>query len=351
MFLAFTCIVIACKKDDTSNEAAMDNIAAFPYDNLSDYGFFTGDIANLISIDAVLPYDLNTPLFSDYSQKARYIYIPNGKSANYVADFILDFPTGTILIKTFYFLNNIADASQGKQIIETRLLVKYDNEWEVFSYIWDEEQTEASFTVLGEQRPISWTHYNGETKTANYLIPNKNECKSCHLFDEEVIPIGPKARNLNRLYDYSDGSKNQLDKWVERGWLTGLPNPYPYLPVWDDESTGNLNDRARAYLDVNCAHCHYSGAPADNSGLFLNYTNVDSLHLGICKPPVAAGQGSGGLQADIIPGDPDASIMVYRMNSNDLEVQMPEISRSVIHTEGLELIREWIASLEGDCTD
>ncbi len=72
-------------------------------------------------------------------------------------------------------------------------------------------------------------------------------------------------------------------------------------------------------------------------------------NYGICKQPVAAGSGSGGLKNDIVPGDADASITAYRMNSNEPDVRMPEIGRSLVHDEGVALIREWINSMSGGC--
>lgn len=345
----------ACTSDDnsdggsTGNIDAIDNYGDFPYENLSEYGFFEGNMNDLEHSDKLLPYTLNSPLFSNYSQKLRHIYVPDGEAINYLDDAALDFPTGSIIVKTFYYLADIRDESSEKNIIETRLLVKEPTEWIAYSYIWNEAQTDADYAIVGKQFQVSWIHYDGEIKSANYQIPNKIECQDCHSLNDEIVIIGPKAKNLNGILGYKDGEMNQLDKWVERGWLSGLPNEKPYMPDYLDENSGNLNDRARAYLDINCGHCHYPGAPADNSGLYLNYTNDDILHLGICKPAVAAGGGSGGYKYDIVPGNPDESIMMFRMESLELDEMMPEAGRSVVHTEGNELIRAWIDSLEGNC--
>ena len=96
-------------------------------------------------------------------------------------------------------------------------------------------------------------------------------------------------------------------------------------------------------------HCHNPGGFASNAALNLEYWRAVDREYGICKTPVAAGSGSGGLQYAIVPGDADASITAYRMNSNEPDVRMPEIGRTVIHDEGVALIRQWIDSLAGGC--
>ena len=117
------------------------------------------------------------------------------------------------------------------------------------------------------------------------------------------------------------------------------------MPEWDNVETGDLAGRARAWLDVNCGHCHRQEGPAKNTGMYLLAAEVDPYKLGIRKPPVAAGRGSGGLQFGIVPGDPEASILHYRINSLDPGVMMPELGRKLKHKEGIQLIEEWISSL------
>ncbi len=278
-----------------------------PYRTLSEYGLFEGPLAELNPAEGVLPYDLNTALFSDYAQKARFVYMPPGTSATYTENGVLEFPVGTILVKTFYYSHDLRDPSLGRRILETRLLVRKSGGWDTYSYLWDEAQTEATYGVAGGQRNVSWIHYDGSEKTLNYLIPNKNQCKGCHSVDEEIMPIGPKVRNLNKSYPYPEGTANQLTKWQAAGFLTGAPDPAaaPRVPNALDPNDGSLNERARAYLDVNCAHCHNLRGPANNSGLLLNWGQTDSTALGFCKAPVAAGQGSGASSSTSCPGIPN----------------------------------------------
>jgi len=336
--------IYSCSKDEPFPDF---NLEQLPYPLLSDYDFFKGDLKALNAIDLLIPFDLNTPLFSDFSTKDRYIYVPPGKQALYNDDGVFDFPVGTMLVKTFYFLNDLRDPSTGRKLIETRMLIRKDEGWEAITYLWNESQTEAENYIAGKNVNVSWIHFDGTLKSTLYHIPNKNECKGCHNINEVIEPIGPKARNINKDFPYPDGKMNQLTKWKTEGILLGAPDPAsaPRVPVWNDPSTGSLNDRARSYLDINCAHCHNLHGPANNSGLFLNYDETDAKALGICKPPVAAGAGSGGFLYSIIPGKPNESIMIYRMSSTQPDIAMPELARSVVHEEGIELIKEWILGL------
>jgi len=176
-----------------------------------------------------------------------------------------------------------------------------------------------------------------------------NQCKGCHISNSsEFKPIGPTARQLNKSLVFNNNKiKNQLKYWHEIGILSGLPDEnIPKIADWDDPNSGSLNDRARAWLDINCAHCHNKFGPAKTSGLFLDYYEENSKALGINKTPVAAGRGSGKFKYDIVPGNPDESILVYRFDSVDPGIMMPELGRTLVHKEGLELIREWILNME-----
>lgn len=325
-------------------------IPSEPYQKLSQYQFFKGDLANLEPSDRVLPYDLNSPLFSDYAHKARFVWMPEGTSASYVKDEVLDFPEGTVLIKNFYYENDERDASKGKKILETRLLIHRGAEWEAVGYIWNPEQTEAYLEVIGDIQEISWMDKAGKAQTINYIIPNKNQCKTCHLKGKQQIPIGPKVRNLNKPFIYTDGEMNQLEKWASIGYLTGYDNAtnHPKVARWDDEKSGTLHERAMAYLDNNCGHCHNKQGSANTSGLHLLADAKRDMSLGIFKATVSAGAGTGGHTYSIVPGHPEKSIMVYRMNSTNPGAMMPELGRSVVHQEGVALISDWIKNMEWD---
>ncbi len=125
---------------------------------------------------------------------------------------------------------------------------------------------------------------------------------------------------------------------------TGVPGDAPRLPDWKDAGE-SLERRARAYLDVNCGHCHKPDGPASNSGLFLTWETPAGPHIGIGKGPVAAGRGSGGRMVSIDPGHPERSILYYRMESTEPGVMMPELGRTLPDDAALALVRDWIAGM------
>ena len=373
--LALALILSACQRAP----APVNFIAEGKPDRLSDWHVVESDGQRLKLNTGVLPYDLNTPLFSDHAHKLRTVWMPAGKAARYEAEQAFDFPVGTILSKTFYYpkvegsgvgsglvrqtLASVAPSPvEGLdlakvRLIETRLLVRREGGWEAMPYVWNEAQTEATLERTGDQKALELVDDPGRHQRFTYVVPNENQCASCHvvnLKDKVFTPIGPKARHLNRELRYAEGSENQLARWVRAGFLTGVPNhadwqELPHAADWRDERAP-LAERARAYLDINCAHCHQANATASNTALRLDAFAPVDWHMGLCKPPVAAGKGTGDRLFGIVPGQPDASIMAFRMASTEGGVMMPELGRNTVHEDGLRLVRQWIASLPGRCT-
>jgi hypothetical protein len=157
-----------------------------------------------------------------------------------------------------------------------------------------------------------------------------------------------KARHLNRAY--LGAGENQLSEWHSAGRLRELP-ALEQVPRNADaaDDTQSIERRARAYLDINCGHCHNASGAADTSGLLLDYADHDLKTMGQCKPPIAAGRGSGGHLYSIVPGVADESILAYRMNTTDPGTMMPELGRTLVHTEGHALIAQWIDAMQGAC--
>jgi len=277
---------------------------------LAEFGFFEGDAPAA----GVVPYVIASPLFSDHADKDRYIYAPGPIDDG--------FPVGAAIIKTFRY---------GEHRVETRVMLHQAAGWKGYAYVWDGGAARlalagADLTVETPGGAVAWH------------VPNVNQCKACHTGpDKAMHPIGPKLRNLN--------VGDQLAGLVAAGVLAARPEGLAASVDYRDDALP-VGVRARAYLDANCGHCHAPGHPADTSGLFLTLEEADPLRLGVMKRPVAAGKGSGDLQFDVVPGDPGASILLYRMRSLDPGAMMPEIGRSVVHDEGVALIEAWIAGLE-----
>ncbi|WP_332938981.1 SO2930 family diheme c-type cytochrome [Lysobacter sp. CCNWLW3] len=343
---------------------------------LSEWGVLQVADRRLRLNQGVVPYELNTPLFSDYAHKLRTVWMPEGTSARYKADGAFEFPVGTVVSKTFYYPRVPGQAADSEvvarsnsadgefrdgaldlakvRLIETRLLVRRQEGWIALPYVWNAEQTEAKLMRGGELVALSLQAADGSRESATYQVPDQNQCGGCHGTDiksKALQPIGLKARHLNREFDYAGGRANQLAHWQRLNYLSELPAQadLPHAADWRASARASLDARARAYLDINCGHCHSPKGPGNTSGLWLDAATDEPLRLGRCKLPIAAGKGTGDRRHDIVPGDPDASILVYRMDSDDPSAMMPEVGRSVVHREGVTLIREWIAAQQGDC--
>lgn len=309
---------------------------------LSDFGFFSGGNSNAETpgsvgaadsgagrpARALIPYTLRSPLFSDFAEKRRFIFLPTGTHMLAHGSGLVEFPLGTAIIKSFGY-----PAANGRlRLIETRLLLHRASGWVALPYIWRADGSDADLRLAGGRQLVSFTGPDGQARQVNYAVPNRNQCKNCHESGGVVTPIGPRVMNMEL-------APRQRNLVQGADWVAAR------MPRWDDPASGSLNDRARAYLDVNCAHCHTPRGSASNSGLFLEYWRPASMETGLFKRPVAAGRGSGGFEFDITPGAPDASILLHRLRSTDPGVAMPELGRSSVHDAGVALIRAWIAAM------
>lgn len=329
---------------------------------LSAWGMVQLRDGQLQPVAGVLSYDLNTPLFTDYAHKLRTLWIPEGSRVQY-GESRFDYPVGSVLSKTFYYpldeQGRLLRREQGSlellplqrvRLIETRILVRQEQGWVALPYVWDAAQREATLDWAGASFDLQLHDARGAVLPVHYQVPDANQCAGCH---EEragrgVEPLGPKARHLNRTL----GEGNQLQQWQAAGVLSGLPplSQVPRNARWvAARDEGDLEQRARSYLDANCSHCHNREGPGRTSGLYLDPQTPLSIAYGVCKQPVAAGKGSGGRLVDIHPGAPQKSVLSFRLHSVDPSIMMPELGRSSRHAEGLELIDRWIASLEGEC--
>ncbi|GLR18526.1 SO2930 family diheme c-type cytochrome [Portibacter lacus] len=312
------------------------------FDLLSEYNVFD----DLVPNEKLTKYEVTNSLFTDYAEKDRYVYIPDGQSATLKKDGFFDWPVGSMMVKNFYYT---VDQIDTEKIIETRLLIKDETEWKAISYVWNDQQTEAKISKVGAVFPLTIDHKT-EKLAFDYVVPNKNQCKSCHNKNEKIDPIGFKYGNLDTDISVDSKSVNQLAYLADKGIikLNVFQDSINSMISYNDAGQ-DIQERALAYLDINCGHCHRPDGPGNTSGLFLQYDETRSNHLGFCKSPVAAGKGSGGRIFDIYPGHADSSILYYRMASVDPGSMMPEVGRSLTHKEGLSIVAEWINALEYDC--
>lgn len=367
LFAAVTLLITGATAQPAPGVNAAAISAERPPELLSAYRFFR-DAGARTPNDRVTPYDLNTALYSDGALKFRYVYVPPGTQAQYRDEGVFEFPVGTVLIKTFAFAADIRRPTEDVRFLETRLLIRRADGWVAYPYVWNEAQTEARLSVIGANVPVSFTNEQGQTIALDWAVPNRNQCKACHDLAGELTPIGPSARNLNRSSDGEafspwnggdDGallprsdpiSINQIDAWAHDDILAGAPQgrEAPSVPAAFEVNSGPLDLRARAYLDVNCAHCHNPQGPAHTSGLDLRWSQHEPIAWGVNKRPVAAGRGSAGFEFAIDPGHPERSILLHRLRSTDPGVMMPEIGRQLVDERGAALIEEWIGRMDAE---
>lgn len=381
--LVTTLLVAACGGgSDGSGEAAVAQtppVKTFEQssapDKLSAWNLVLSDGKTLTLNAGVVPYDLNSALFSDYAFKLRAVYVPPGAQIGYKADGTLDFPVGTAIAKTFYYpkatgtdaaYTGVVQRLQDEQgssidlathvLVETRILVRQsDGTWSGLPYVWDADQKDATLKIGGATAKLELVPGTGATEKFDYSVPNAQQCQKCHSTENAggkgILPIGPKARNLNKSYAYSATlSANQLAHWDNLKILSGFPgvSAAPVNADWTDTAQ-TLEARAKAYLDVNCAHCHNPGGNASQSGLMLDFATIGSTaapeQWGVCKKPLAYGGPGAPYRYGIEPGKADESILLYRMAHTGTADVMPALGRKVNHTEAIALVRDWINQL------
>jgi uncharacterized repeat protein (TIGR03806 family) len=349
--------LFSCKSDEkiesveTESSFVNFNIDAVPYTKLSTYAFFLGELKNMNPNTKVIPYEPASALFTDYASKKRFIWMPSGVKASYDADDkTLNFPVGTVLIKSFYY--NTIQPGNTTKILETRLMIKKASGWIFAEYLWNDAQTEAELVTgtdfsSGSSKNITFKKDNGEVITTDYRIPSETECLACHKLDNKPIPIGVKPQNLNVTYNYSNGVKNQLQKLVDEGYLQSYPSNIVSTVNYKDTSKP-LDIRLRSYLDINCAHCHQDNARCDYRAIRLSFSQTTNLSkLGVCV--MADEPIDPSLERIITPNNPAKSVMHFRLSSIDESTRMPLLGRTIVHDEGVDLLKQWINTLNQNC--
>ncbi len=324
-------------------------LAGVPFERLSEYGLFA-PLPEQSPVAGVVPYDLTTPLFSDYAFKERFLWLPAATTATYRDTGALAFPVGTVLVKTFYYPEDMREPAGSRRVLETRLLIHTPDGWIAAPYLWDEDGKDARLVEEGAVVDVTWIDDRGRAQSLAYEVPDHLTCAGCHKIDGEFLPIGPSARFLNRSFAYGQGEENQL-AWLQRhGYLDLLPplDEVPSAADWNDTGA-DLEARATAYLDINCAHCHQPRGVARHVGLDFRSGEFEPERYGICGFPLQPV-----LDPEvyvIAPGNSEKSLLLQRLASTEPGVRMPELGRQMQHEEAVALIRTWIESLDHECDD
>src|SRR5277367_5205916 len=293
----------------------------------------------------LIPYDLVVAFWSDGAGKSRWASIPNGK-IKFSPTGEWTFPRGTVFIKTFELATDAAKQGS-KRRLETRLLV-CDGAGGVYGvvYKWRPDNSDADLLSAGETEEIPIKTAAGNVRTQTWYYPSRRDCLACHNANSGGV-LGLKTRQMNRTFTYPSGTTdNELRAWnhiglfepaLDEADLAGLPA----LAAADDAAR-SLLDRARSYLDANCAQCHRPGGtvaffdarydtPLEKQELIDGPVLIDQ---GIDKPRVIA------------PHDIWRSIAFMRVNTVG-DIRMPPLARETIDRKGVQLLRDWITSLPG----
>jgi uncharacterized repeat protein (TIGR03806 family) len=315
--------IFSCEKDDSYTPVEDPYVVAEFRPTLSELNLFKGNLSDLNFTSRAFEYSLNSTLFTDYSNKQRLIALPENTAMQFDGDGLPIFPNNTVIAKTFYYNLDDRNLSLGKTIIETRILIKINGEWETGDYKWNDLQNDAVLDLQGSTVPVTWIDENGQSNSVNYKIPSDNQCFTCHRTNESKRPIGLNLRSLNFVRD----GVNQLQEMIDRQYIEGITDAssVSVLPKWDDAVNYSLEERARAYLDINCAHCHTSGGYCElQSTLRLSYeTSIDDSNIVARK-----------------------NSMLFRVSSDFQDgLTMPWIGTTVLHDEGVDLIVSYLNSL------
>ena len=293
---------------------------AFP-DSLLAYGLYEEPLSSLRPAAGVIPYELSSELFTDYAFKQRLMMIPEGNSITTTDNTTFEFPEGTILAKTFYYPSDMRDTAGPRRVIETRLLIRTEGRWNVATYLWNADQTDATLLLTGTTTESSWVDETGRSRTTDYVVPHEGECVTCHQSGGSSVFIGPTLGNLNRNVTRSGDEVNQLEYLVAEGVLDSADwTSAPSVPDYEDSDL-SLDSRARAYLDINCAHCHNPGG--------WDEASRPDLDLRFETPLNQTG---------------------LERKARDLERQletgqMPYLGTTLLHDEGIRLVLDYLATL------
>ncbi len=312
--------ILTCNKSKKSTGAAQ---VHFP-EKLSGFKLFQGNPVLLVPAAGLEVQELSATLFTDYAKKQRLLKLPPGTKVIINDSGLPVYPEGSILVKTFYYQKNEKDTSQGKQLIETRLLLLKNGRWNAGTYRWNQAQSEAFYQPGASDVAVNWIDEKNNNRKVLYHIPAPQDCISCHQFSGKIIPLGPKAINLNRTVLRNGTKINQL-LYLQKKGLLKMNVPVSKIPIMPDDENeqADIAERARAYLDINCAHCHRPGGTAYRQSLALSY-QVPYSHTGI------------GINKRNI---------IERMSSPGI-YHMPKLGTTLLHTEGISLINGYLKSLD-----
>jgi len=319
---------------------------AFPT-KLSETGLF-GDVARHIPAAGVLPYSINAAAWADGATAERFVALPGtSRLSVYEKENVQighvrgmwRFPIDGVLAKTVF-----ADTPAGRRRIETQLLHYNGDDWSAYTYLWNDEQSDANLVGaegVDLQLTVADPKAPNRTRRQSYRVASRTECLLCHTTRGGSI-YGFTPAQLNREHDYGGGKANQLATLARIG-LFEQPVDLHTPPLADPyDTSADLNQRARAYLHVNCSHCHLRGGGGSSYFDVRHQLPLDKTRLLDLRPNHGT-FGIAGAQV-VHRGNPARSVLYYRMAKLG-RGRMPHIGSGVVDEAGLNLMWDWIESL------
>ncbi len=307
-----------------------------PVNKLSELGIFVGNLADQVPRADFYPYDVNVSLYADGASKLRFVYVPPGTSLGATSD-RFSVPVGAYIVKTFYFPRDARDSTRGRQLIETRFLVKRADGYLVSTYLWNADQTDAVASGGNVNVPVSWIDEDGVEHDDHFHVPGTSQCQSCHA----DRALGLRTR---QLAGSTAATQGELERLVSEGVLDRLPEITESLV--DPFGDGSIDQRARSYLDADCSHCHGEGGSAAGTHVFWDLEHTGPQELPLCRSTPSVG----GADRVIVPGDPQNSAFLTRMRSNDPFLRMPRGPTHVPDGKGIAVLSDWVLSMTpGGC--
>lgn len=307
---------------------------------LSETDLYTSTKDQVIS-DKLIPYEVNAPFWSDNAEKSRYLVIPEGKKVQFKEAGSWELPVGTTIVKNFK-----GQHLRDMRMLETRLIKRTESGWEAATYVWNQEGTDADLVPSGKQFELYQPNAAMRRWDVNsWHAPSSSECASCHV-DAGGYVLAFNTMQLNR--EFSDTGKNQIVDWNERGILElpegfELENATAFVSPYDMEQP--IDQRARAYLDVNCAMCHQPNGPG-NANIDLRFSTA-LKDTGVINQPPAQGNLQMRDVRLIATGQPEKSVLLHRINTLGVG-RMPNVGSNQIDKEAVKLLYEWIENMDSE---
>lgn len=309
---------------------------------LSATGLFE-DLSDLSPTPGLLPYEPNLRFWSDFADKRRWFMIPDGTSEmTWSAEGAWTYPSGMLWVKHFDLETERGNPATSRRI-ETRILVKNDSGSYGVAYRWNEAQTDATLVAdAGDDFQIEVIE-DGMPRMQDYHIPSRAECAACHT-PQAGHALSFNTRQLNQAIDSHGFSGNQIDLLDAHGFFANAAQPGASLPrhVRPDEPGFTLEQKARSYLDVNCANCHQAGGTAPGTWDARAHLTLEETNL---IDGLATNSGADPANRLIVEGDTDHSIVLNRIALTNGFTRMPPIGSSELDQESITLLTDWINSL------